>query len=61
MAAFKNLINRFDRMMAAITFAEAGEPEKALDILYDAPAEEKNQRVGHRITSQDETRPRLRT
>lgn len=60
MADFRNLINAFDRMMAAVTFAEAGEPEKALDILYDKPEKEKHRRVGSGITSQEESRPQLR-
>jgi len=46
--------------MAAITFAEAGESEKALDILYDTPVREKSEQVV-RITRQEETQPRLRT
>jgi hypothetical protein len=57
---FKNLINTFDRIMAAITFAEAGEREKALDILYDKPEKNKEKRIGSRITRQEETRPGLR-
>ena len=56
---FKDLINRFDRIMAAITFAEADEREKALDILYDTP-KEKKKRVVSRIRRQEETRPGLR-
>jgi hypothetical protein len=57
---FKGLIERFDRMMVAITFAEADERETALDILYDRPEKSKDQRVGSRITEQEETRPGLR-
>ena len=56
----KNLINKFDRIMTAITFAEADEHEKALDILYDTPEESKDKRVGSRITRQEETRPGLK-
>ncbi len=56
----KNLMNAFDRIMAAITFAEAGEREKALDILYDKPEKNKEKRIGSRITRQEETRPGLR-
>ena len=47
----RNLINKFDRMMAAITFAEAGESEKALDILYDQPEKKKERRISTRIPS----------
>jgi len=60
MFTLKNLINKFDRMMAAITFAEAGEREKALDILHDVPEKKKDKRFGSRITRQEETRPGLR-
>ena len=57
---FKDLINRFDRIMSAITFAEADEREKALDILYDKPEKTKKKRVGSRITRQEDARPSLR-
>ncbi|MBW1694568.1 MAG: hypothetical protein JRJ41_10500 [Deltaproteobacteria bacterium] len=57
---FKDLINRFDRIMSAITFAEADEREKALDILYDIPKKTKKKRVGSRITRQEDSRPDLR-
>jgi len=56
----KNLIDNFDRMMAAITFAEAGEPERAMDILYDRPKQEKDKRIESGITRREETRPGLR-
>ena len=56
----KELINRFDRIMAAITFAEAGESEKALDILYDQPEKKKERRIRTRIQRQEETRTGLR-
>jgi len=56
----KDLINKFDRIMTAITFAEADEREKALDILYDKPEKSKDKRVGSRITRQEEARPGLR-
>ena len=56
---FKDLIKRFDRIMTAVTFAEAGEREKALDVLYDKP-KEKEKRTVSRIGRQEETRPGLR-
>jgi hypothetical protein len=46
--------------MTAVTFAEAGERDKALDILYEQPEKEEERRVGSRITEQEETKPRLR-
>ena len=56
----RNLKNKFERMMVAISFAEAGESEKALDILYDQPEKKKEQRIRTRIPKQEETRPGLR-
>lgn len=56
----KDLMNKFDRIMSAVTFAEAGEREKALDILYEKTDQQKDRRVGSRVTRQEETRPRLR-
>ena len=55
----KELISKFDRIMMAVTFAEAGEREKALDILYEQPETQKEGRIGPRISDQEETRPRL--
>ena len=46
--------------MTAITFAEADEHEKALDILHDKPEKSQDKRVGSRITRQEETRPDLK-
>jgi len=57
---FRGLIDRFDRIMAAVTFAEADEREKALDILYDKPEKSEDKRLGSRIARQEEARPALR-
>jgi hypothetical protein len=46
--------------MTAVTFAEAGEREKALDVLYDQPEKQEEERIRSRITEQEEPRPRLR-
>ncbi len=54
---FKSLVEKFDKMMMAVTFAEAGEHDKALDIAYGRP-EETNQRK-LRKEAQEEKRPRL--
>ncbi len=54
---FKSLVEKFDKMMMAVTFAEAGEHDKALDIAYGRP-EEANQRK-LRKEVQEEKRPRL--
>jgi hypothetical protein len=54
---FKNLVEKFDKMMMAVTFAEAGEHDKALDIAYRR-TEKANQRK-LRKEVQEENRPRL--
>jgi hypothetical protein len=50
----------FDRLMAAITFAEANEPGTALDILHDRPEKERRKRVDSHIRRSEETRPQIR-
>ena len=50
----------FDRLMAAITFAQAGEHETALDILHDKPEKTNRKRTDVRIQRREETRPRMR-
>lgn len=51
----------FDRLMAAITFAEANEHETALDIMHDRPEMERRKRGDVRIRRSEETRPEIRT
>ncbi len=60
MFSFKDLINTVDRWMAAITFAQADEPETALDILYDKPERGEQQRTGVRTPQSEDQRPELR-
>lgn len=50
----------FDRLMAAITFAQAGEHETALDIMHDKPEKRNRKRTDVRIRRTEETRPRMR-
>ncbi|MFO7556696.1 MAG: hypothetical protein R6W88_15960 [Desulfobacterales bacterium] len=50
----------FDRMMAAITFAEANEHELALDIMHDRPEKESRRRVDVQIRRSEENRPQMR-
>jgi len=50
----------FDRLMTAITFAQAGEHETALDILHDKPEKRSRKRTEVRIQRREETQPRLR-
>jgi hypothetical protein len=50
----------FDRLMAAITFAQANEHEIALDIMHDRPKRESRKRVDVQIRRSEETRPQMR-
>jgi hypothetical protein len=50
----------FDRLMAAITFAQAGEHETALDILHDKPEKRSQKRADVRIQRREETRQDMR-
>jgi hypothetical protein len=50
----------FDRLMAAITFAQANEHEIALDIMHDRPKRERWKRVDAHIRRSEETRPQMR-
>jgi hypothetical protein len=50
----------FDRLMVAITFAEANEHELALDIMHDRPEKESRKRVDVNIRRSEETRPQMR-
>ncbi len=51
-------MDRFDRLMIAITFAEAGQREIALDILSEKP--KKRRRTALRVKKNAEQRPVLR-
>ena len=50
----------FDRLMVAITFAEANEHEIALDVLHDRPERDRRKRVDTYIRRSEETRPQMR-
>lgn len=50
----------FDRLMAAITFAQANEHEIALDIMHDRPEKEGRKRSDVSIRPSEETRPQMR-
>ena len=54
----KERLSRWDRIMMAITFAEAGEAETARDMLRKPT--EKQQRPGQQVRKGTATRPRLR-
>jgi hypothetical protein len=50
----------FDRLMAAITFAQAGEHETALDIMHDKPEKTNRKRTYVRIQPGEEKRQDMR-
>ena len=50
----------FDRLMVAITFAEANEHELALDIMHDRPERESRKRADVHIRRSEESRPEIR-
>ncbi len=50
----------FDRLMTAITFAQAGEHDTALDIMYDKPKKRSRKRTDVRIQRREETRQDMR-
>ena len=54
---FKNLKNKFERMMMAVTFAEAGEWEQARDIVDER--DQKKVRKVVRKAVREEKRPML--
>ncbi|MBW1696620.1 MAG: hypothetical protein JRH18_11935 [Deltaproteobacteria bacterium] len=59
MLKIRETLNRFDRLMAAITFAEAGQREPALDLLY-RKTRKKVRKQNFRIRRSRRNRPDLR-
>jgi hypothetical protein len=55
---FKKL-SRFDRLMAAITFAEAGEVKTAIEVMPEV-RQKKKKRITKRPAKQADQRPTLR-
>jgi hypothetical protein len=53
-------IETFERLMVAITFAEANEHEHALNVLHDRPKRDSRKRVNAHIRPSEETRPQMR-
>ena len=60
MRKLKTMMNRFDRVMAAVTFAEAGEPDTALHFLSQKPRRKDFDRKKAVKRDQDRNRPVLR-
>ena len=56
----KKLIDSFERIMVAVTFAEAGDQETALKIMKEKPTNRRKQ-AGLNIRKHVDRRPVLRT
>ena len=56
----KDLMNRMDQWMMAITFAEAGEHKIALEIMNQIPRKKNRKRVSYRVRKTEDNRPVLR-
>jgi len=60
MFKIKNRINKFDRLMAAISFAEADEREIAMEVMSRDLEKKKQKRAGRKIKRQQHSRPDMR-
>lgn len=60
MIHLKDRISKFDRLMAAITFAEADERETAMEVMSEDLKKKKQKRIGAKIKRRKKTRPDLR-
>ena len=56
----ENILNAWDRVMAAISFAEAGEHETAMDEMNQGPAKRTQKRSNTRVERREGIRPELR-
>ena len=59
MLDMNKLVDTFERMMVAVTFAEAGDQETALKILKEKPAN-RRKRAGIKVRKHVDRRPVLR-
>jgi len=60
MAHLKNMLNGFQRLMIAVTFAEADDRETALNIMNLGRRKKNRKRVGLLVKRQTAQRPALR-
>ena len=59
MLNMNKLVDTFERIMAAVTFAEAGDQETALKIMKEKPAN-RRKRAGMKVRKHVDRRPVLR-
>lgn len=55
----KTRVNRFDRWMMAVTFAEAGDPKTALDAVNQRPKAKNRKQIRRKIKRRVDERPAL--
>jgi len=55
----KSIIYKFEKLMTAVAFAEAGQKDTALEIMDEQPANRKNRRA-EKIKNRIDQRPVLR-
>ena len=60
MGHLKNRLNGFDRLMMAVTFAEAGDPETALGLMNQGRRKKNQKQAGLRVKRQAAQRPVMR-
>jgi hypothetical protein len=56
----KNVIHKFEKLMTAVTFAEAGQRDTALKFLNEKPVNRSRQRKSERTKKRIDQRPVLR-
>ena len=56
----KNTLNAWDRVMTAISFAEAGEHETALEVMNQGPTKRIQKRRESKVERRERIRPELR-
>lgn len=60
MFKIKDQINKFDRLMAAVSFAEADEREIAMEVMSRDLEKKKQKRTSRKIKRQQHSRPDMR-
>ena len=56
----KNIINKFERLMTAVTFAEAGQRDTALKFMNEKPVNRSRKRKSEKAKNRIDQRPVLR-
>ena len=59
MFTLKNIIYKFEKLMTAVTFAEAGQSDSALEIMRERPVN-RTKRTAEKVRNRIDRRPVLR-